>query len=394
MVIALVVAVLSACTSAGNGPGGGPSIPTAVADEPVRLVFLADLPPSISRSLDMPAFDGMELAAEQRSGRGGLPTVETELIDLTEDPELALAAVQDAVADPAVVGAVIGPFADPSGAVLTAMAAAHMPVAVLAPGVSLPDDGTWRRLVPPAGAQARALAKWVRERARGGPVCVAGPSGGGRLMPELYTSLRGAGVRTGVDLPADDEVPEPDALEPVVQTLRSSGCRVAVWTGGPVVGGTLRSLLAERGLRRVIVATTDAARTDAYIETAGGAAERSMGTCACIDLLTSTSIDAQRFVNDFQFDAGVAPGPYAVEGFDATNLLVDAMAAAVAEGDRSAEQLRAAVAAELAALGPRVGLGGRYAFTSDGRRLPSTQALIQRSRVIGGRWAPAGRSGG
>jgi hypothetical protein len=126
---------------------------------------------------------------------------------------------------------------------------------------------------------------------------------------------------------------------------------------------------------------TDAARSEPFVAS-GPATEGAYGLCPCVDLSTSTSLDAQRFVNDFQFSAGAAPGPYAVEGFDAGTLLVDAIEAAAASGgsvDRSA------VGESLRALDTLDGLARRWGFAADA---PAGVPMVI-GRVTGGRWHEA-----
>jgi arginine/ornithine transport system substrate-binding protein len=104
-------------------------------------------------------------------------------------------------------------------------------------------------------------------------------------------------------------------------------------------------------------------------------------SCSCVDLTTSSRLDAQRFINAFQFDVGASPGPYAVEGWDAGNAFVDAI--------RAGAITRQRVTAELAGRRRYAGLAGTYAFGADGELRPRS-APIRFYRAEGGRWISLG----
>jgi branched-chain amino acid transport system substrate-binding protein len=396
VLLATVVLVfgLAACTTAEGSPAAGATRGER-PDEPRRIVVLADLPPSIARSPDAPAADGVDVAIERRGGRAGDHAVTAELLDLTGDPALALETVRELIADPDVLAAVIAPFSEPTPEVLEALAGSGMPVIVLSPDVELPGGiAPWRRIVPPASRQVSGVAHAVAAIdgvGRHTSVCIAGPHGAGRLMPELAVALRVPGrSRFGLALPPDDELPEPPLPQEAARSILDAGCRTLVWTGGPETGGAFRAATAHRAatagrpVPRFVV--TDAARSEAFVAAAAGSAAGAFGTCACVDLSTSTSLDAQRFVNDFQFSSGTAPGPYAVEGYDAGTLLLDAIEAGRGFGSPTSRQ---ATADGLRAIETVAGLGGRIAFAPGGEPVPAGPA-IHPSRVVGGRWNPIG----
>jgi ABC-type branched-subunit amino acid transport system substrate-binding protein len=93
----------------------------------------------------------------------------------------------------------------------------------------------------------------------------------------------------------------------------------------------------------------------------------------------------QRFVHDVQAESGAPPGPFAVEAYDAGDLL-----ASIAT-DLPGDDLRAGVAAALADPADFEGIAGRYAFEPDGSRSPGsiTGGLW---RAAGSRWLPVERS--
>ncbi|MEX2275255.1 MAG: transporter substrate-binding domain-containing protein [Actinomycetota bacterium] len=380
--MALAAAVLLAACTVGDAepPQGAPS-----ATDPIRLVVFADLPPSIARSPDVPAFDGAEVAVERRSGREGLPPVVVELRDLTGDPAVARETLTEIEHDPEIVGAILAPFSDFPPEVLDRIEASMLPVISLSPSGRLRGSAVapWRRIVAPVSTQARTFADFVRGLPGGRDrSCVAGPEGAGRLMPWLARALGGRSLaRFPVELPPADEVPDPAVFGELAEKIDASGCRIAVWVGGVATGSAFRTALTGAGLGRVIVAGTDAIRSDGFIVAAGSNADGVLAACACVDLSTSTSIDAQRFVNDFQFTAGLSPGPYAAEGFDAANMVLDAVAAGGSD--------RAGVGTGLASMRRFDGLAEGYIFEVSGE-LAAGSVAMHFARVEAGRWFEIG----
>ena len=234
-----------------------------------------------------------------------------ELHDLTSDPSVAEETLTELAQDPDVVGGILAPFSDFSADVLERIAAAEFPVVSMSPNGPLLGSAAapWRRLVAPGSVQARTFAEFLRSLpGEQEHDCVAGPAGAGRLMPELARSLDvSSPTRFALEVPPDDAVPDPPILDELAEEVDAAACRIAVWTGGPQSGGAFRIALTDAGLARVIVAGTDAMRSGEFIEAAGPATNGVLAACACVDLATSTSIDAQRFVNDFQFTAGAPP---------------------------------------------------------------------------------------
>jgi branched-chain amino acid transport system substrate-binding protein len=163
---------------------------------------------------------------------------------------------------------------------------------------------------------------------------------------------------------------------PTAAAIRSSGCRVIAWTGDATTAGqTLLDLARPRP--RVIGGT--ALREPAFLELAGTTAGGVEAICGCADVSTSLALAAQRFVQDFQSEYGRAPGPGAVEGWDAAHLLLNAI--------RLGGSTAAGVDAWIGGVTSFDGLGGRYRFSPDGE-LANADRHLERYRVVGGRWVP------
>jgi hypothetical protein len=92
----------------------------------------------------------------------------------------------------------------------------------------------------------------------------------------------------------------------------------------------------------------------------------------------STEPISQRFVHDLQAESGAAPGPFAVEAYDAGSMLIGLL-----DGGGTRE----AVAAGLDDLDGSRGLVSAYAFEDSGSRSPAGSA-VSVWRATGSRWLP------
>jgi branched-chain amino acid transport system substrate-binding protein len=181
----------------------------------------------------------------------------------------------------------------------------------------------------------------------------------------LSESLPGATART-VDPPAAAAV------------AGEAGCDVVIWAGGPNAGA--EAVRALQGLDVAFIGGDRLLDPD-FLSTAGSAAEGAVALCACANVSTSTELAARRFIQDYQSEHGVAPGAFAVEGWDAAQLILRSA------GDRGVT--RALVARSLGGLTTADGLEGTRRFAADGEPL-EPRALLRLYRVEGGRWVRAG----
>ena len=399
---AAFVLVLGAAACAGEGEGRPPAAtgrqpeasasagdvatPTPAGDLTVRLAYVGDYALEEAPALVAPGYQGASLAAEQATEAGGLPAdVEVVSYSTDGDTEKALEVAGELAADPQVVGVLIAPVhrrvagrrrGAPGG-----RPAADQPVVarslVRAQWVVGLAAGRGRSRAPRPGPSRRSPARCRRpERGSAWPGTEAGwrrRSGG-----PPGASWRGSSAARITVPPGDASAARAAA------SVRRAGCGVVLWTGYGARAAALRLRLSTSG-RPVQMLATDAAKTESYLTETGREGDGTVVSCGCVDLTTSTRLDAQRFINAFQFDIGALPGPYAVEGWDAGNRFIEAVrrgaitrgeVATALEGDRSYD-----------------GLAGTYAFRGDGE-LEASAAAIRFYRAEGGRWIGLGSDDG
>jgi hypothetical protein len=220
----------------------------------------------------------------------------------------------------------------------------------------------WIRMVAPLVTVADALAARLRRSS----ACIFSESPSpDPLFGLLGERLPGATAQ-GVE-PAD-----------AADAAQGAGCDTVIWAGGPDAGGE-----AAPGIRLAGLAFIGGGRLldPDFLSAAGTAAEGSFALCACANVSTSTELAARRFIQDYQSEHGVAPGAYAVEGWDAAHVILRAVGAGGIT--------RSLVARSLDALTVVDGLEGTHRFGANGEPL-EPRALLRLYRVEGGRWVPAG----
>ena len=342
--------LLAACeTAAPASPGG--SVSPALE---VKVAFIRDLSVPDADEHALPALQAVRLAFETATLQDpNAAPVELEEFDLQQGTD-DLDAIET---DPSYVGVIVAPGVDDAAAHLDA----DIPVVSLS-GLGS-DDGraAWIRMVAPLETVAETLAARLRRT----DACVFSevppPD---PLFERLSERLPDSVART---------------LEPAdaAGAARAAGCDTVIWAGGPDGGADAARVLGPAGVTFV---GGDRLLDPDFLSAAGTAAEGSFALCPCANVSTSIELAARRFIQDYQSEHGVAPGAYAVEGWDAAHLILRALA--------SGQVSRARVAASLGTLTEVVGLEGTHRFGTDGEPL-EPRALLRLYRVDGGRWVRA-----
>jgi branched-chain amino acid transport system substrate-binding protein len=159
--------------------------------------------------------------------------------------------------------------------------------------------------------------------------------------------------------------------------VTTAGCGVVVWTGDGA-GAVAITVGLDADVRLI---GGPGLRDADFIEDAGAAAEGALAVCPCADVSNSLDLAARRFIQTFQSENGTAPGPFALEGWDA--------ARAIVTGLDAAGPSRTELASWLGGLARFDGLGSSYRWV-DGE-LVSASTHVRTYEVVGGRWVLAGQ---
>jgi Periplasmic binding protein len=343
--------LLASCETAAPATTEGRGAPTPV----IKVAFVRDLSVPDADEHALPALQGVRLAFETATllDPAAAP-IELEEFDLQEDTA-DLQAIEE---DPSYVGVIVAPGVDGDAAPLDAA----LPVVSLSGLGGGEGRPAWIRIVAPLATVADTLAA----RLRRSNACVFSED----PPPDplfAFVSLR---------LPDATAL----AIEPLAAAdlARAHRCDTVIWAGGPDGGAAAAQVARSAGLAFV---GGDRLLDPDFLSTAATAAEGSFALCACANVSTSTELAARRFIQDYQSEHGVAPGAYAVEGWDAARVILRAVGEAGISRDRVLRSLDALTVIE--------GLGGTRRVGVDGEPL-EPRALLRLYRVEGGRWLRAG----
>ena len=329
----LVATLLLSCTSGEEEP-------------PLRIAFVQDLSAPDADEHVQSALQAAELAVAMQATEGA--PVELVPFDLAEEPS----AIDEIGSDPSFLAAIVGPGADGS-----AVAEAGVPTVSVSTAGPTPADGSWRRFVAPIDV----LADVVAAALAGSEPCVLSEEPAPDGLAGLLTD------RLGEPAATLDPAEAPSFVE-------ASGCDAVAWAGSPDPGAELARALPDG----IALVGGDRLLDPDFLD-AGSAADGARAACSCVDLSTSTDPETMRFIQDYQSEYGLPPGPYAVEAWDAAHAVLLALQGSEPTRDDARDWLGQVTRFE--------GLAADYAFDPTGE-LVVPYAFARLSRVAGGRWLP------
>jgi len=320
----------------------GRSVPSAAVG--VRIAFVQDLSAPDADEHVQPALQAAELAVAMHAPED-VP-VELVTLDLAEGSS----AVEEIASDPSFAAAIVGPGADGS-----ALAEAGVPTVSVSTAGPTPAAGPWRRFVPPIEVLADAVATELA----GTYTCILSEEPAPDALAGLLSERLGEPAAT------------PDPAE-AKSTVTATGCDAVAWAGSPDPGAELA-----RTLPAAVALVGGDRLLDPDFLDAGSSAEGTRAGCACTNLSTSTDPTVMGFIQDYQSEFGTAPGPYAVESWDATRSVLWSLAGGLARDD---------VVTALDGLWSFRGLGTMYRFGATGELAdPGGHVVVLELRS--GRWA-------
>lgn len=380
---ALMLIAASACRGSDVNVVGTPVTEAPHVDKPQIHVALLGAIRGGSMFSAQHALAGAQLAFDLANEEGSLP-VEIVAVeaDTSEDPSVVAEEVSDLAGDQSNVGIVAWPSSAEAPALASGAAAADLPVLSVSPaGGTGGAEGFWSRMVASDRALARSSAHLVAASAGRRPVCVTGDDGSraSDLTRWVLADLASRHVDVGL---TSAVAPQRSDYLSLVRSLADARCGVVFWSGGTTEGGLIRSEMSEVGLSRALMVGIDTLVADPFATTALEAGDGTIAACPCVDVSTSTSLAAQRFIQGYQSKYGSPPSVFSVEGWDAAQRYIEAIAA----GDLD----RASIGRFLAEQSGFEGLGGSYVFDPQGDSMNSEVYLYEEGQ---GAWTLLGRSG-
>jgi len=296
----------------------------------------------------------VKLAIRERNEDGGVAGWGVELVALDDglDPEEARRAAEKVAIDKGVMG-VIGPFsaamADTAAPVWTRASLSWIAVGPVSEATLAASRPYGFRLFASDTALAEAIGSYAmtQVRARRPALVRLGNEG---LADVLITTLNRQGMTWVADVVWN---------EPAWDALKGAGADLIIVTGG--VEGVANFIVEARGrgFQAPIVSGPEVGR-DILWQRAGAAAEGLIWVSSVAEV--SGLRLPSSFVEGYRALAGKEPGPYAVLAYDATQILLDALADAIRY---DAGPTRRGVASALTATHRR-GVVGAVSFTPEG----------------------------
>jgi branched-chain amino acid transport system substrate-binding protein len=315
------VLVLSACGSTDDGDGdnagdGGNGDGGAACDQ-VLAFFGPETGPAAG--LGAPIINGAQLAVDQYNAEADC-AVELIKFDSQGSPDQAPSLATEAAGDETIVG-IVGPaFSGESAAAGPIFAEAGLPtISPSATNPTLADNGwdTFHRALGNDATQGPAAAKYISETVGGTKVFVLDDA-----------SEYGAGLAGIVEGDLGDAVVETDTIQvgdtdfsATVTKVTSSGADTVFFGGYYAEAALIVSQLRDGGFEGTFV-VADGVKDPGFLE-AGEAAEGSVITCPCIP---ADDPAVAEFASAYEGEFGEAPGTYAAESYDATNIFLDGIA--------------------------------------------------------------------
>lgn len=308
----------------------------------------------LHRPLGYEVLYAVKLAIRERNEAGGVAGWGVELVALDDglDPEEARRAAEKMAIDKGIVG-VIGPFsaatADAAAPIWTRAALPWIAVGPVGEATLSASRPYGFRLFASDAALAEASGFYVKAQARARRPALV------RIgNDDLAEAMAAALSRQGLTLVADmvwDEL--------AWDALRAADADLIIVIGSVEGVADFMVEARGRGIQTPLVSGPEVGR-DILWQRAGAAAEDLVWVSSMADV-SGLTLPAS-FVEGYRALAGKEPGPYAVLAYDATQILLDALADDIHHG---AGPSRRGVASVLSATRHR-GLVGAISFTPEG----------------------------
>ena len=321
----LVAAVLalSACggTTGGSSDAGGSSSSGGGKNCDLQIGFFGALTGDAA-NLGQNIKNGAKLAIDQYNAKNASCQVKLKEFDTQGDPAQASSLAQKAVDDKTVIGLVGPAFSGESKAADPKFNEAGL-VAITpsATNPALADNGwkTFFRVLGNDASQGPAAAKYIQSVLSAKKVVVVDDASEyGKGLADIVKKTLGSSVV------ATDTVQQKQTdFSPTVTKIRSAGADAVFYGGYYAEAGLLKKQMSDAGLKTTLV-VGDGVKDEGFITAAGDkAAEGTVMTCPCLP----PDKAGGSFYADYKKAYNAEPATYGAEGFDASKILLDGIAA-------------------------------------------------------------------
>lgn len=312
-------------------------------------------------SIGQPIFQGIEYAVDEVNASGDLPCdVDIHAEDSQGDPNQAPPLARGLVDDEDLV-AVVGPYF--SGETLAAgRIFSQADIAFITPsatGATIDDQGydTFFRAVADDAIQGEVAASYIRS---------LGPS---KVAVVHDNQDYSKGIADAVLAGLGELAAGPFIIDPletdysaVVSEVGAAKPQIVFYGGYSPQAGPFLKQLREADIKATFI-SDDGTKDASFGDLAGPDSEGVQVTCPCADPLHIPA--ARDFVEGIQARYDRPPGTFAADAYDATQMILGALA--IAEATDGIAEVRAAILRDLRGLRGYQGITKEYSFSDSGQ---------------------------
>jgi branched-chain amino acid transport system substrate-binding protein len=269
--------------------------------------------------------NGVELALEQHNAKSGVTQVKLIKYDTQGDPTQGANQAKKAITDK-VVG-IVGPaFSGESKTAVPILDEAGIPnVSPSATAVTLAQNGwkTWHRVLANDDVQGPGAADFLAKTVGAKTVAVIDDQSeyGKGLADAVRKQLAADGAKVAVN---DSINPDASSFSSTVNKVKPANVDAVYFGGYYSAAGKLVKQLRDGGVQGTFM-SGDGTLDAQFITGGGAAANGALLTCTCSSAVGSTDPAVQKFATDYKAKFNVDPATYSAEGFDATNIFLQAI---------------------------------------------------------------------
>ena len=358
--VAAFALVAAACGGGGDG-GDGPDAGGGEKDCTWVIGTMGALSGDYA-TVGQPIADGVEYAVNAANEEGSLQcNLEFTSEDSQGDPNQAPALAQKLVQNQELVFCACPYFSGETLATGKIFGKAGVAISGTGTNETIDEQGftTWFRAVAPDNIQAEVAGAYIRDGLKAKAVAVIHDN-------QDYSKGLAEGVAEALgDLVTDVYVinPEETDYSAVVSQVADANPDAVFYGGYTPQAGPLAKQLRDAGVEATFM-TDDGSKDPTFGDTAKDAAEGALASCPCADPLKVEG--AEEYVSAMQEAYGEnAPGTFAADMTDVTNIAIEALAAYEGE-PTDIEAVRKAVVDYFAAADGIEGFTKAYSWNDDG----------------------------
>jgi branched-chain amino acid transport system substrate-binding protein len=335
---------------------------------------------------------GANLAIKQANDKGDLPvTLSLDPQDTQGDKDKSVPLAQKLAGDSNILG-VVGPAFSgesfSSNPILQAASIPQITPSATNPGLAQSGWKAWFRAVGNDNSQGGPAPEVMSKILKGKKFYVADDNSAyGKGLADIVRAgltARFAGALVGTN----SVDPGKDDYSDLANKIVSSKADVFFWGGYSPEAAKILPQAKAKGFAGTYLGA-DGSKDTTFLSGTAASGEGAYFLCPCADVATISDPVDTKFVSDYKAFTNEDPIIYSGEGYDSTNLIIDAIRKAGKPGS-DITAYRQTLAKNIAATAGFVGTTKTYAFQANGELVDSS-VVIYLYKVVGGKFVLQGK---